>query len=96
MTLGQDIAASRHQAHKTLRQVAADIGVSPALLSLIERGKQKPSAQTVVKLAATLGGDADLWCAKLGKLTPEAEGQLADIAKDDPGFFRTMLKRLGR
>lgn len=86
--LGIQVAEARRRSSKTLRALAAELDVSPALLSLIEQGKQDPSRDLVEKLAAKLGGDADGWCALIGRVRPELESRLAELAKTDPDRFR--------
>jgi transcriptional regulator with XRE-family HTH domain len=93
-TLGQHIVAARSRAHKTLRSLAKEAGISPALLSLIERNKHQPYKELVVRLAGLLNADADYLCALVGRITPAAEKHLAELAKGDPQFFRSMVSRL--
>jgi len=93
MALAEIIYEARKRSRKTLHALGQEIGASPALLSLIEQGKHVPPKELITKLAAALGGDADRWCGLVGVLTPDAEAALAKIAKDDPLYFRTMLKR---
>ena len=95
-SLGTRIVGKRREKCDTLRHVAAEAGISPALLSLIERDRHKPSPQIIVRLATVLGGDADEWCGLLGKMTPDTESELARIASKDPVFFRSMVRHLGR
>jgi len=59
----------RKQRGMSLRQLAQATGVSPALLSQVERGTTDPSLSTVRKLAAVLGADL----ATLFAETPPAE-----------------------
>jgi len=92
-TLGQAVYEARKRLRRTLHVLSGEIGVSPALLSLIEQDKHVPPNELIVKLAAALGGDADQWCGLAGKLTPDAQSKLAALAKDDPIFFRSMIKR---
>jgi transcriptional regulator with XRE-family HTH domain len=93
-TLGQELVAARTGQGKTLRGLAREAGISPALLSLIERDKHVPDKGLVVRLAALLNADGDYLCALVGRITPRAEEHLAQIARDDPEFFRTMVNRL--
>ncbi len=45
----------------TLKELAADSGVSPSLLCRIEKGKRVPSAHTLRKMAKPLGlGEGEL------------------------------------
>jgi transcriptional regulator with XRE-family HTH domain len=93
VALGKMLHEARRAKKKTLRGLAAEIGISAALLSLIEQGKHVPPKELIVRLAEHLGGDATQWCAIAGQVTPEAERKLAQIARQDPMFFRAMLHR---
>ena len=55
--LNERVRTLRKQRGMTLRQLAEATGVSPALLSQVERGATDPSLSTVRKLAAVLGAD---------------------------------------
>jgi len=92
-SLGQTIYEFRKREQKTLHALSRKIGVSPALLSLVEQDKHVPPKELIVKLAHALNGDADRWCGLAGKITPKAEATLAEIAKNDPLFFRSMINR---
>jgi transcriptional regulator with XRE-family HTH domain len=92
-SLGKTIHDARRAQKKTLRTVALDLGISASLLSLIEQDKHVPPKQLIAKLADYLRGEADLWCALAGQLSPETEASFAKIARDDPIFFRQMLNR---
>lgn len=92
-TLGETIYEARKARRKTLHVLSQEVGVSPALLSLTEQGKHVPPNELIAKLAEALGGDADQWCGLAGKLTPKTEAKLAQIARNDPLFFRSMINR---
>jgi len=94
-TLGKTIYDARKMRRKTLHVLSEEIGVSPGLLSIIEQDKHIPPTELIVRLAGALGGDADQWCSLIGKVTPKAEAAFSKIAKDDPMFFRSMLKKRG-
>ena len=49
--LGSIFRKLRKEKNLTLKDVAKDIKVSPAMLSLIENGNSSPSLKTVIKLA---------------------------------------------
>ena len=55
----------------TLRELAAESGVSPSLLSRIERGKRFPSAHTLCKIAKPLGLGAGELFSCAGYLPPQ-------------------------
>lgn len=78
----------------TLRTLAATVGVSPALLSLIEQNKHVPQADLVCKLATVLGSNPDAWCAMIGRLNPAVESRLVDLARNDPKAFHLFRTRL--
>ena len=97
-TLGQAIRGARRALGKTLRSTAAEAKISAALLSLVERDKHTPSREVIVAIAKKLGGDPDHWCGLAGKITPDAEGVLANLAKEKPEFFRflrTLIEQHG-
>ena len=96
VTLGTEILAARKEKRMTLRSLANSLKVSPSLLSLIEHDKQKPSKELVVAIASALDSDPDKWCGLAGMITPEAESHFADLAREDPMFFRNMVKRIGK
>ena len=95
-SLGQVVRLQRRKSRLTLRSAAANLDVSPSLLSLIEQDKHVPPADLITKLARMFGGDPDQWCGLAGTLTPGAEASLAEIAKEQPEYFRTMIRRIGR
>src|SRR5689334_12525966 len=53
--LGERLRAERQRAGMTVREVAARIGVSPSLISQIERDKVNPSVSTLWSLVTALG-----------------------------------------
>ena len=60
-TFGETIREMRQAQDMGLRTAAERLGISPAYLSRIERGKERPPKPDIVKrLAALLGGDSDL------------------------------------
>lgn len=92
--LGEQIVKARAGRRKTLRGLAAEVGVSPALLSLVEQGKHEPQRELIVTLATVLGEDADAWCALVGRVRPDVESELARVARDDPAGFRSFLRTM--
>jgi transcriptional regulator with XRE-family HTH domain len=55
--LNERVRTLRKQRGMSLRELAAATGVSPALVSQVERGATDPSLNTIRKLAAVLGAD---------------------------------------
>ena len=72
-----------------LRTAADRLGISPAYLSRIERGKERPPKPDLVKqLTTLLGGDSDL----LFRLAESTDPDLADYVHSIPNvpeFLRT-------
>lgn len=92
--LGKAISGARAVRGKTLRGLSAEVGVSPALLSLIEQGKHEPQPELIVTLANVLGADADGWCALAGRVQPDVESDLASLARRDPAAFKSFLRTM--
>lgn len=62
-----------------LRETAGKIGISPAYLSRIERGKEKPPKPEVIKaLAKKLAADPDVLFRLSSSTDPEVSGFLND------------------
>ncbi|WP_293687768.1 helix-turn-helix domain-containing protein [Thiolapillus sp.] len=64
-----------------LRETAALVGISPAYLSRIERGKERPPRPEVIKtLAKTLAADPDV----LFRLSSSTDPEIVDYLHDNP------------
>ncbi|GAA4812770.1 hypothetical protein GCM10011365_25010 [Marinicella pacifica] len=64
-----------------LRETAGKIGISPAYLSRIERGKEKPPKPEVIKaLAKELAADPDV----LFRLSSSTDPEVSDFLNDQP------------
>ena len=64
-----------------LRETAGKIGISPAYLSRIERGKEKPPKPEVIKaLAKELAADPDV----LFRLASSTDPEVSDFLNDQP------------
>ena len=62
-----------------LRETAAKVGISPAYLSRIERGKERPPRPEVIKeLAKVLAADPDVLFRLSSSTDPEVAGYLHD------------------
>lgn len=88
----------------SVRQVAGRIGIEPSYLSKVERDiGSPPSEETLIRLAADLGLDADVVLALAGKVStdlreairkrPELFGQLIRELKDMPDHAVLRLVR---
>jgi transcriptional regulator with XRE-family HTH domain len=69
-TLGEFIAGQRRAAQLSLRQLAAQTGISNPYLSQIERGLRKPSAEVLQQLAKALRVSAETLYVRAGILDP--------------------------
>ena len=58
--LGARLAAARHAAHYTQRDVQRNTGIDQATISRMEHGTQEPTALEVWRLAALYGISVDL------------------------------------
>jgi transcriptional regulator with XRE-family HTH domain len=67
--LGEAIRELRTKRKATQEEIAAAAGITPATLSLIERGQANPTWDTARKLAAALG----VSMSELGKLAETHE-----------------------
>lgn len=90
-TFGNTIREMREAQNMGLRVAADRLGISPAYLSRIERGKEKPPKPDVIKrIAMLLGGDADL----LFRLAASTDPSLAEyihLVPNVPEFLRTAM-----
>ena len=78
------------EAQKLGLRVAADrLGISPAYLSRIERGKERPPKPELVKrLATLLGGDPDLLFRLAESTDPDLAAYIREVPRV-PDFLRT-------
>jgi len=87
-SFGETIREMRAAQQMGLRAAAERLGISPAYLSRIERGKERPPKPDLVKrMAALLGGDPDM----LFRLAESTDPDLADYIHqipDVPEFLR--------
>jgi transcriptional regulator with XRE-family HTH domain len=70
-SLGDFIAGQRRIAQLSLRQLAAQAGISNPYLSQIERGVRKPSAEVLQQLAKALRVSAETLYVRAGILDPD-------------------------
>ena len=88
-SFGETIREMREAQELGLRMAAGCLRVSPAYLSRIERGKERPPKPELVKRMATLlGGDPDL----LFRLAESTDPDLAEyihLTPNVPEFLRT-------
>jgi len=80
-TFGATIRDLRVAQDFGLRETAAKVGISPAYLSRIERGKERPPRPEVIKgLAKVLAADPDV----LFRLSSSTDPDLAGYLQDQP------------
>ena len=92
-SFGEIIREMREAQDIALRAAAERLGISPAYLSRIERGKERPPKPDVIKrLATLLGGDPDL----LFRLAESTDPDLAEyihLMPNVPEFLRTAISQ---
>jgi transcriptional regulator with XRE-family HTH domain len=67
-----------------LRETAVKVGISPAYLSRIERGKEKPPSAEVIKaLARVLAADPDV----LFRLSSSTDPEMTEFLHGRPGIM---------
>ena len=89
---GETIREMREAQSLGLRVAAERLGISPAYLSRIERGRERPPKPELIKrVARLLGGDADL----LFRLADSTDPDIADymnLVPNVPEFIRTAME----
>lgn len=90
-SFGEAIRVLREAQDLGLRAAAEQLGISPAYLSRIERGREKPPRPELIRKMATLfGGDADVFF----RLAQSTDPELADYVNSVPAlpeFLRTAM-----
>jgi HTH-type transcriptional regulator, competence development regulator len=95
-SLGELIRMQREELRRSdpaysVRQVAERLGVQPSYLSKVERDiGSPPSEETLVRLAADLGLDADVVLALAGKISSD----LRDAIRRRPQLFGQLIREL--
>ncbi len=80
-SFGETIRALRVAQDLGLREAASKVGISPAYLSRIERGKESPPRPEVIKeLARILAADPDV----LFRLASSTDPEVADFLHSQP------------
>lgn len=77
INIGPQLRTVRMAQGKSLRSVAAAVGVSPSLLSQVENSKTSPSVSTLYALVSYLGVSLDLLTSNLSQ-TPSETGARSD------------------
>ncbi len=84
-TLGDLIRAYRQAKNLLIRQVAAELGIDPSLLSRIERGDKKPTRAQVVQLSEILEADKDQL------LAIYLSGKVVSILRDEASALEAIV-----
>lgn len=95
-SLGDYLRDQRQSAQLSLRQLAAQAGVSNPYLSQIERGLRKPSAEVLQSLAKALRISAEQLYVHAGILRPE-DGEVRSVELAilaDPGLTERQKQTL--
>lgn len=80
-SFGETIRDLRVAQDLGLRETAGKVGISPAYLSRIERGKERPPRPEVIKaLARVLAADPDV----LFRLSSSTDPEVVDFLHDQP------------
>ncbi|MDQ7814226.1 MAG: helix-turn-helix transcriptional regulator [Patescibacteria group bacterium] len=88
-SFGETVREMREARSLGLRVAAERLGISPAYLSRIERGKERPpKPELVKKVAMLLGGDADLLF-RLAESTDPDIAEYVHVVPNVPEFLRT-------
>lgn len=78
---GETIRDLRTAQDLGLRETAGLVGISPAYLSRIERGKERPPSPEIIKaLAKTLAADPDV----LFRLSSSTDPEIVDYLHENP------------
>src|SRR6185436_7457948 len=88
---GETIREMREAQALGLRVAAERLGISPAYLSRIERGKERPPKPELVKrVARLLGGDPDLLFRLAASTDPEI-AEYMNLVPNVPEFLRVAI-----
>lgn len=84
---GETIRELRVAQDLGLREAAIKVGISPAYLSRIERGKERPpSPEIIKKLAKLLAADPDV----LFRLSSSTDPELIDFLHEQPELLNLL------
>lgn len=84
---GDTLRALRLAQDMGLRETAAEVGISPAYLSRIERGKERPPRPEIIKdLAKILAADPDV----LFRLTSSTDPDLIEFLHERPSVMNLL------
>lgn len=88
---GETVRQLREAQKLGLRTAAEQLGISPAYLSRVERGRENPPRPELIRrMAALFGGDADLLFRMAESTDPELAEYVNSVPKV-PEFLRTAM-----
>jgi DNA-binding XRE family transcriptional regulator/quercetin dioxygenase-like cupin family protein len=87
--VGERVASYRKQRALKVSELARAVGVSPSLISQIERGQSRPSVSTLFALAEALAVPVDAFFTEEATLGPSAGGGPTPAPGPGPGVTRT-------
>ncbi len=86
--IGRRLAAHRAEHGLRVAELAREIGVTPSLISQIERGQSRPSVSTLFALAQALNVPVDAFFREPTAAGPRAAGDAGDQLPPPPGRDR--------
>lgn len=89
---GTTLRQRRLEKGYSLRKFAAEVGISPTYLSLVERGEveRPPTAERIRKMAELLEANADEWIALAGRMPEDVPEIIKDAPVEMPALLRAM------
>jgi transcriptional regulator with XRE-family HTH domain len=101
VTVRERLSERRRSLGMTMSELARQIGVSPSMISQIERGQSLPSVETLFALAAALGATVDTFFSTGGRTAPsvpepeqaERKAVTARPSVKRPGGDRYLVRR---
>ena len=86
-SFGETLRELRSAQDLGLRETATAVGISPAYLSRIERGKERPPRPEIIKeLAKVLAADPDV----LFRLSASTDPEIVDFLHDKPEVMKLL------
>jgi transcriptional regulator with XRE-family HTH domain len=87
-------ARERHPEYKSLRAFARALGKSPSWVSKMERGIEKPSPETLLKIAQLLGLGQEILFQIAGMIEPDIEAFIHRHYAHVAGAIREMMEEI--
>jgi transcriptional regulator with XRE-family HTH domain len=94
--IGRRVAAYRTERGMRVSDLARSVGVSPSLVSQIERGQSRPSVSTLFAMAQALELPVDAFFRETSAGSAAPEPEPADDTSDDDTAERYVVRKSGR